>query len=165
MEHDPALAALHDELDRLGFVVVPHGQHLCVRLPLLASVVVKSAGDRLQLQPQFGPLKRSRALTLGAVGLPAGVAAAFAALGAEPASLAAAAGAVAYLFTDLYRLILTENCVARLQALWAGGIGAPRQAGALASGPAGRQLPAQSPNDAPRPKNALSAATSPRAHD
>ena len=148
MEHDPTLAALHGELDRLGYVVVPHGEHLCVRLPMLASVVVRSAGGRLRLQPQFGPLRRSRALTLGAVGLPAGVAAAFAAFGVEPASLAAAAGAFAYLVTDVYRLILTENCVARLQALWAGGIAAPRAADALETGRAGRRLPEQAPNDA-----------------
>ena len=36
----PELVALRDELERLDYVVVDHGQHICVRMPLLTSVVV-----------------------------------------------------------------------------------------------------------------------------
>ena len=148
MEKDPALTALRHELDELGFVVVPHGEHLCVRLPLLASVRVHVAGGALRLHPQFGPFGRSRALLLGAVGLPAAVATAFATLGAAPISLAAAAGAVAYLLSDAYRLVLTEGCITRLQLLWAGRTAASRPEAALAPGVTGARLGARPPNEA-----------------
>ena len=147
MESDPALAALGDELERLGFVVVPHGQHVCVRLPLLASVVVRTAGGTLRLQPKFGPFKRSSALVLGAVGLPAAVAAVLAALGPGLASFGAAAGAAAYLLTDVYRLILTESCGARLQALWAERGAAPRHVRAPVPGGGVARLPGSSPEE------------------
>ena len=120
MDQDPALAALRGELERTGYVVVPHVRHVCVRLPLLASVVVSTDGDALLLRPQVGPLRRSRALLLGALGAPAAVATAFATLGVGALSLGVAAASVAYLITDAYRLILTEGCVARLQSLWTG---------------------------------------------
>lgn len=120
MELDPALTDLRRELDELGFVVVPHGDHICIRLSMLASVRVRLERGALRLQPQFGPLARSKALVLGLLGAPAAVAAAFAAIGLAPLSLAAAAGAGAYLLSDIYRLVLTEGCVTRLQLLWAG---------------------------------------------
>src|SRR5688572_31163047 len=64
----PELAAFRADLEELGYVVVPHGDHLCVRLPQFASVRVKLGADGLQFIPQFGPLRRhhSSALTLGA---------------------------------------------------------------------------------------------------
>src|SRR5688500_20055369 len=74
----PELASFRDDLEDLGYVVVPHGDHLCVRLPQFASVRVKLGADGLQFIPQFGPLRRhhSSALTLG--GASAAVAAALA---------------------------------------------------------------------------------------
>lgn len=119
MALDPALGALRSDLQRLGFVVVPHGNHICVRLSMLASVRVRLADGALQLKPQFGPLQRATALLLGVVGIPSVVVAAFAAFGLEPMTLAASAGGIGYLFSDVYRLVLTESCMTRLQLLWA----------------------------------------------
>ena len=77
----PELASFRAHLEELGYVVVPHGDHLCVRLPQFASVRVKLGTDGLQFIPQFGPLRRhhSSALTLG--GASAAVAAAVALTG------------------------------------------------------------------------------------
>ena len=40
----PELAAFRADLEELGYVVVPHGDHLCVRLPQFASVAIKDKG-------------------------------------------------------------------------------------------------------------------------
>ena len=151
MQLDPALAALRDELERLGFVAVPHSDHLCVRLPLLASVRVSVAGGALRLEPLFGPVRRSRALVVGALGAPAAVAAVFAVVGLAPVSLAALAGAAAYLLSDAYRLILTEGCVTRLQLLWTTRGATARPEPALGAGAAAAQLRAPSSDDSPAP--------------
>jgi hypothetical protein len=128
MEPGPILLSLRAELERLGYIVVPHGDHICVRLPLLASVTIYEREGHLRLEPQFGPFKRSTALTIGAVGIPTTIAAVIGIIGGGPATLVVAAGAAAYLVTDLYRLILTESCVGRLQAVWMGikGVGEGR---------------------------------------
>ena len=57
MVRDPELAALRAELERLGHVVAPHGDHLCVRLPLFASVRVRLEEGRLRCQPLVGPCR------------------------------------------------------------------------------------------------------------
>src|SRR5258705_11448846 len=59
---DPDLDLLRDELERLDYVVVHHGEHICVRLPLLSSVVIRHSEGRYRVVPQFGPLRRSRGL-------------------------------------------------------------------------------------------------------
>src|SRR5688500_14357604 len=70
----PELATLGAELERLGHVVVPHGDHICVRLPLLASVRIRLEGGRLRFVPQFGFIGRTAALwgSLGGTSLLAG---------------------------------------------------------------------------------------------
>ncbi|MBC7791612.1 MAG: hypothetical protein H7Z74_16825 [Anaerolineae bacterium] len=147
MSLDPTLGALRSDLQRLGFVVVPHGDHICVRLSMLASVRVRIAEGALQLQPQFGPLQRATALLLGVVGIPAVAVAAFAAFGLEPVTLAAGAGGVAYLFSDAYRLILTESCMTRLQLLWAAHASDRNHEMAFAASSSLRQLAEQPPNE------------------
>ena len=113
---DSALTDLRQTLDRLGYVVVPHGDHLCVRLPLLASVRIYSSNGRLRLVSRFGPFGRtSGVIATGAVGV-AAVAGALALLG-PPVALVAAFLGVAGLAHDGYRFVLTESCVARLQQL------------------------------------------------
>src|SRR5688572_18519389 len=59
---DPALVALRSELEQLDHVVVSHGDHICVRLPLISSVEIHRSGNRFRFTPQFGPFKRSGGL-------------------------------------------------------------------------------------------------------
>ena len=114
---DTSLAELRQTLDRLGYVVVPHGDHLCVRLPLAASIRVYSSSGRLRLVPRFGPFGRMTAvLVTAAVGVGA-LAAALTMLGVGAAALVVAFLAVVGLAHDGYRFVLTESCTTRLQQL------------------------------------------------
>ena len=114
---DNALTDLRQTLDRLGYVVVPHGDHLCVRLPLAASVRVYSSGGRLRLVSRFGPFGRMTAvLVTGAVGV-AALAAALVTLGLGPAALVVGFLGLVGLAHDGYRFVLTESCMTRLQQL------------------------------------------------
>jgi len=114
----PELASFRDDLEDLGYVVVPHGDHLCVRLPQFASVRVKLGADGLQFIPQFGPLRRhhSSALTLG--GASAAVAAALALTGVGAIALGAAFLGTMLAARDVGRYIVTEGAITRLQLLW-----------------------------------------------
>lgn len=122
----PELAAFRAELEALGYVVVPHGDHLCVRLPQFASVRVRVREGALQFVPQFGPFRRqhSTALTLG--GASAAVVGALAFIGAGPIALGAAFIGVMLAARDVGRYVVTEGCVTRLQLLWVA-----RRAGAV----------------------------------
>jgi hypothetical protein len=114
----PELAAFRADLEALGYVVVPHGDHLCVRLPQFASVRVRLRDGALQFVPQFGPLRRqhSSALTLG--GASAAVVAALALTGVGPLALGAAFVGVMLAARDVGRYVATEGCMTRLQLLW-----------------------------------------------
>jgi hypothetical protein len=114
----PELAAFRADLEELGYVVVPHGDHLCVRLPQFASVRVKLGDDGLQFIPQFGPLRRhhSSALTLG--GASAAVVAALALTGVGAVALGAAFLGTMLAARDVGRYIVTEGCITRLQLMW-----------------------------------------------
>src|SRR5688500_19062639 len=114
----PELASFRDDLEDLGYVVVPHGDHLCVRLPQFASVRVKLGADGLQFIPQFGPLRRhhSSALTLG--GASAAVAAALALTGVGAIALGAAFIGTMLAARDVGRYIVTEVAITRLQLMW-----------------------------------------------
>lgn len=115
----PELAAFRDDLEALGYVVVPHGDHLCVRLPQFASVRVRLREGALQFVPQFGPFRRqhSTALTLG--GASAAVVGALALTGVGAIALGAAFIGVMLAARDVSRYVATEGCVTRLQLLWA----------------------------------------------
>jgi hypothetical protein len=115
----PELAAFRAALEALGYIVVPHGDHLCVRLPQFASVRVRLHEGALQFVPQFGPLRRqhSTALTLG--GASAAVVGALALTGVGPIALGAAFIGVMLAARDVGRYVVTEGCVTRLQLLWA----------------------------------------------
>lgn len=111
------LIELRQTLDRLGYVVVPHGDHLCVRLPLAASVRVYSSNGRVRLVSRFGPFGRMTAvLVTAAVGV-AALAGAVAALGLGPVALVAGFLGMVGLAHDGYRFVLTEACTTRLQQL------------------------------------------------
>lgn len=114
----PELAAFRADLEELGYVVVPHGDHLCVRLPQFASVRVKLGEDGLQFVPQFGPLRRhhSSALTLGGASTAVVAALLFAGVGAF--ALGAAFVGTMLAARDIGRYIVTEGAITRLQLLW-----------------------------------------------
>jgi hypothetical protein len=115
----PELASFRADLEELGYVVVPHGDHLCVRLPQFASVRVTLDEEGLQFIPQFGPLRRhhSSALTLG--GASAAVVAALALTGVGAVALGAAFLGTMLAARDVGRYIVTEGCITRLQLMWA----------------------------------------------
>ena len=160
---DPMLAELRIRLERLGYVVVPHGDHLCVRLPLLTSVRVRRAPDgRLTLTPQFGPLGRSGGLLATSGAATAAVGATALAAGLAPVTMVVGFLGVVALAHDACRFVLTEGALTRLQLLVTGpeALGpavastAPVPDASLANAapapmlPAGAQLPATPPSRA-----------------
>ena len=114
---DPDLDLLRDELERLDYVVVHHGEHICVRLPLLSSVVIRHSEDRFRFVPQFGPLRRSAGLLFTSGVSTVAVAGASLAFGAAPLTLIVAFLGVVALAHDACRFVLTEGCLTRLQQL------------------------------------------------
>ena len=113
----PALLELRTELERQGFVVVCHGDYICVRLPLVASVRIRLNGGQLHFEPRFGPFGRGTSL----VATP--VLAALTVIGAASVAPVAPLVVVAFAATvtilhDIQRLIMTEGAMTRLQLLW-----------------------------------------------
>ena len=112
-----AFPAIEHRLEQLGYVVVPHGAELCVRLPLLCSVRLRRDSGRIRLIPKFGPFGRSAGLLVTAGVSTAVVTATALALGLVPATIAVAFAGVAALTVDACRFIVTEGCLTRLQNL------------------------------------------------
>ena len=151
MIRDPEIAALGADLERLGVVVAPHRDHLCVRLPLFASVRVRvDEQGRLACEPMFGPLRRMHAFLVGTTGLTLLAGAALytnASFGPLASFVAVMAG-----IGSVCGFVLTESCITRVQMLWAGRQGS-RQAIAPAhvSAPALRAVEIPPPNPGPPP--------------
>lgn len=114
---DADLELLRAELERLDYVVVPHGDHICVRLPLLSSVRIRHSEGRFKFFPQFGPFRRSGGLlfTSGISAAAVGITAF--ALGATPLTLLVGFLSVVALAHDACRFVITEGCLTRLQQL------------------------------------------------
>jgi hypothetical protein len=117
IQFDPVLAALRVDLERRGMVVVPHGNHLCVRLPFLASVRVWRDGDALRCVPQLGPMARGRGVLtalapLGAAG------AGLLLLGPTAPLLAAACGAAIVALGGAFAGIIADGCMTRVTVVW-----------------------------------------------
>ncbi|MDQ3674306.1 MAG: hypothetical protein M3365_08030 [Gemmatimonadota bacterium] len=119
---DAALVSLRSELEQLDYVVVPHGDHICVRLPLLSSVRIRHDGDRFRFTPQFGPLRRSGGLLVTSGVSVAAVAGAAFAVGLAPITLVVGFLGVIALAHDACRFVVTEGCLTRLQNIIAGGL-------------------------------------------
>ena len=120
MIRDPQIAALRDELEQLGVVVAPHRDHLCVRLPLFASVRVRvDEQGRLDCEPMFGPLPRTKALLFSTTALTALAGGLLYTTGASPTALTAAFVAIMSAIGSGWRFVLTESCITRVQLLWA----------------------------------------------
>src|SRR5437763_16584462 len=83
----PELAALRVELERLGYVVAEHSDHISVRFRMLSHVRVFQRGDHLECDARFGFLPRARAsiISFGVMTTLAGVY--VAQLGVTPTSL------------------------------------------------------------------------------
>jgi hypothetical protein len=134
MIEDPEIAALRTELERLGVVVAPHRDHLCVRLPLFASVRVRVDDQgRLDCEPMFGPLPRTRALLFSTTLLTAVAGGLLYTTGASPAALTVAFIAIMSGLGSVCRFVLTENCVTRIQLLWTARTGGRRDVPAVQS--------------------------------
>jgi hypothetical protein len=114
---DADLEMLRAELERLDYVVVPHGDHICVRLPLISSVRIRHSDGRFRFAPQFGPFRRSGGLLLTSGISAAAVGVAALAVGAAPLTLFIAFLGVVALAHDACRFVLTEGCLTRLQQL------------------------------------------------
>lgn len=120
MIQDPEIAALRTELERLGVVVAPHRDHLCVRLPLFASVRVRVDDQgRLDCEPMFGPLPRTRAVLFSTTVLTALAGGLLYTTGASPAALIAAFVAIMSGLGTAWCFVLTESAITRVQLLWA----------------------------------------------
>jgi hypothetical protein len=110
------LAPLEDKLRKLGYVVVPHGADVCVRLPLLCSVRVREQEGQVRFIAKFGPLGRSAGLAVTTTVAITAVAATAIVGGFVPAAIASFAG-MAALTIEACRFIVTEGCLTRLQNL------------------------------------------------
>lgn len=113
---DPQLDAIGEEAARLGDVVVPHRDFVCVRLPLSASVRVYRGGIGFRMVGRIGFLGReaATALTLAASG--AALVGAIAADSIEGTIVAGFAGIVATCY-NAAALVITELAIGRLQEL------------------------------------------------
>jgi hypothetical protein len=151
---DTLLLELRQTLDRLGYVVVSHGDHLCIRLPLAASVRVYSSQGQVRLVPQFGPFSRTGGLLTTSAGASAVVGATVFTLGVTPLAFLAGFLGVVAVAHDACRFVLTESCVTRLQQLIVDleraqprpvlvDPGAARLPSALSSAEAGTRSPAE----------------------
>jgi hypothetical protein len=123
MIRDPEIAALRTELERLGIVVAPHSDHLCVRLPLFAAVRIRTQDGNLRCDPIFGPLPRTTELLLTLSGLTALVGCLFYFGGPTPAALTVGFAGIMAAAAQVCRFVLTENCITRVQLLWAARMG------------------------------------------
>ena len=123
---DPELAVLSNDLKRLDYVVVQHGDYICVRLPLISSVRIHHTNGNFQFVPQTGPFKRSTGLFFTS-GISAGaVGAAALMIGLAPVTFVLGFLGVVALAHDACRFAVTEGCLTRLQQLIAArGIRAP----------------------------------------
>lgn len=131
---DPELLTLRSRLEQLDYVVVPHGDHICVRLPLISSVRIRHTGDRFRFTPQFGPFRRSGGLLLTSGVSAAAVAGTALTVGLAPLTLIVGFLGVIALAHDACRFIITEGCLTRLQQIIATTIGPHTPPGGMLRG-------------------------------
>lgn len=139
---DPDLEMLRAGLERLDYVVVQHGDHICVRLPLVSSVRIRHTDGRFRFVPQFGPFRRSGGLLFTSGVSAAAVGAAAFAFGAAPLTLLVGFLGMVALAHDACRFILTEGCLTRLQHLIASSGALSSRSEAAALGMPSSQKPA-----------------------
>jgi hypothetical protein len=114
---DPELAVLSDDLEKLDYVVVNHGDFICVRLPLISSVRIHHSDERFRFVPQVGPFNRSTGLFVTSGISVAVVAAAALTIGLAPLTFVLGFLGVVAVAHDACRFAVTEGCLTRLQQL------------------------------------------------
>ena len=115
MQKPVTMEALAERLDMLGLVIVPHGDHIGIRLSLMTSVRVHVHDGRLSVDAHFGPYPRTRATVVKTLGL---TALAFASLipgSPVPAGMAVVFLALALWGYDALRYTLTEACITQVR--------------------------------------------------
>jgi hypothetical protein len=109
------MEALAERLAMMGFVIAPHGDHIGVRLSLWTSVRVHVRAGRLNVDPFFGAIPRTRATVFKTLGVSA---LAFASLmpgSPLPTGIAVVFLALALWGYDALRYTLTESCIAQVR--------------------------------------------------
>jgi hypothetical protein len=140
---DGDLATLVGELERLDYIVVKHGDFVCVRLPLISSVRIHHTAERgFRFVPQVGPFHRSAGLFITSAVAVAALAASALVFGLTPVTLTVGFIGLVALAHDACRFVLTEACLTRLQQLIASG-GVPRSSVAAGQRPALGEASAQ----------------------
>ena len=114
---EASLTELSQTLERLGYVVAPHKNHICVRLALGVSIRVYSSEGHFRFVPQFGPFGRTTGLLATSAGATGLAGAAVFALGLSPVAFLAAFVGLVALGHDACRFVLSEACMTRLQQL------------------------------------------------
>ena len=114
---DPELAVLSNDLEKLDYVVVNHGDFICVRLPLISSVRIHHTDGRFRFVPQVGPFRRSTGLFVTSGISVAVVAAAALTIGLAPLTFVLGFLGVVGVGHDACRFAVTEGCLTRLQQL------------------------------------------------
>ena len=115
MQKPVTMDVLAERLDTLGFVIVPHGDHIGIRLSLMTSVRVHVHEGRLTVDAHFGPFPRTRATVVKTLGL---TALAFASLlpgSPLPLGVAVVFLALALWGYDALRYTLTEACITQVR--------------------------------------------------
>lgn len=134
----PELEALGDALRQGGAMVVPHGDHLCVRLPMFSSVRLRRDGQgALRCEARFGLLQREVALVGSTAATAVVTVGAVLATGAAPVSIAMGLFGLLLAAHGVARTVITEGAVTRAQLLWA-----TRPPAALPAPPPAAALPA-----------------------
>ena len=139
---DPALVTLRAELERRGMVVVPHGDHLCVRLPLFVSVRLRREGGTLRAIPQLGPLTRGPGFAATLAPLLA-TGAGILVAGLTAPLVAAACVALGVALAGVSAVVIAEGCLTRVTVLWELG-GSGRLPSTPSTGARAEDLPAPS---------------------
>ncbi|HJP87024.1 MAG TPA: hypothetical protein VJ852_13625 [Gemmatimonadaceae bacterium] len=114
---DPELALLSDDLKKLDYTVVNHGDYICVRLPLISSVQIHHGEGRYRFVPQVGPFNRSTGLFVTSGIAVGAVAAAALLIGWAPLTFVLGFLGVVAVAHDACRFAVTEGCLTRLQQL------------------------------------------------
>ena len=116
---DPELDRLGEDLTQLGTTVVPHGDHLCVRLPFFTSIRVRSRAGRLRFDYRFGAVSRELSVAATTGTLSGITLASVMVNGPESVIAGLAFVSVLSAAVDVMRLVVSEAAVTRVQLLWA----------------------------------------------
>ena len=129
---EESLVQFQHQLERVGVRVVPHRNHLGVRLPLFASVRVHVEDGDLKLHLQTGPTGPGRALAWTALVITVLVGTLANTVGVGPLTLTVTFGGVALLVLELGQLVLADGCATRLMLQWESRSSSQRQRSSFA---------------------------------